>query len=147
MLRLAPLPHLSFDLESQPAQSDVSVLEHGLFAYEEARLGDPEHGHFSIFVRDPVGRVRAGADCHAMWRRLFLKTLWVEEGLRRRGLGKRLMDSVEHEAVSRRCRSVWLTALGDPACNFYLKLGYRVFGTHLDYVAGQSLYSLRKDFG
>jgi GNAT superfamily N-acetyltransferase len=146
MFRLSPSPELKFAVDPAPGQADVALLERGLFAFEEARLGDPEHTHFTVFVRDTADRIRGGADCHAMWRRLFLKTLWVAEDIRGRGIGTRLMDTIEGEAVKLGCRSVWLTALGDKACHFYLRLGYQTFGTHRDYVAGQALYSLRKDF-
>ena len=145
MLTFGSGAEFTFDLARDPSPADIAIIERGLFAYEEARLGDPEHGHFSIFVRDAHRQIRAGADCHALWRRLFLKTLWVAEGLRGQGIGTRLMAAVEREAVQRACRSVWLTALGDRACHFYDRLGYRVFGTHTDYVQGQPLYSLRKD--
>jgi GNAT superfamily N-acetyltransferase len=136
---------LRLDVAGDPAPNDVAILERGLFAFEEARLGDPEHAHFSIFLRAPGGQIRGGADCHALWRRLFLKTLWIAEELRGRGLGSKLMEAVEREARARSCRSVWLTALGDRACHFYDRLGYQVFGVHPEYVRGQSLYSLRKD--
>jgi ribosomal protein S18 acetylase RimI-like enzyme len=136
---------ITVDLADEPSAADILTLERGLFAFEEARLGDPEHGHYTIFLRDRGGQIRGGADCHALWHRLFLKTLWVAEELRGQGFGTKLMESVEREAAKRACRSVWLTALGDRACHFYDRLGYRVFGIHPDYVQGQALYSLRKD--
>jgi ribosomal protein S18 acetylase RimI-like enzyme len=146
MLRSQRASELSYDMAADPAPADIAVIERGLFAFEETRLGSPEHGHFSIFIRDAIGAVRGGADCHVMWQRLFLKTLWLSEELRGRGVGTRLMEQVEREGLSRACRSVWLTALGDRACHFYTRIGYHIFGTHTDYVGGQALYSLRKDF-
>jgi len=135
-------PHLS--VESAPAQPEVSLLERGLFAFEEARLGSPEHQHFAVFLRDPAGSVQGGVDGHVMWRRLFIKTLWLPDVLRGRGWGTALMRAAEAEARLRGCRSVWLTALGDRARHFYLRLDYRVFGMIEDYVPGQSLYSMDK---
>ncbi|HEV2678822.1 MAG TPA: GNAT family N-acetyltransferase [Aliidongia sp.] len=131
-------------VESSPSLTDVAVLERGLFAFEEARLGPPEHAHFAVFARDLEGRIEGGADGHVMWRRLFIKTLWIAEARRRRGLGRELMRSVEDEARLRGCRSIWLTALGEPAAGFYRRLDYVEIGVLADYVGGQSLFTLHK---
>jgi ribosomal protein S18 acetylase RimI-like enzyme len=136
---------LSLEIEANPNAGELGFVERGLFSFEEARLGNPNHAHFAIFVRDADGDVQGGVDCHVMWRRLFVKTLWLPEELRGQGLGSQLMMAAEAEGNVRRCRSVWLTALGDRACHFYRRLGYTIFGTHEDYVAGQALYSLRKE--
>ncbi len=140
------LPHrLSMNLDSNPSPVDVGRLERGLYLFEEARLGNPGHDHFSLFIRDPVGNIHAGIDGHIMWDRVFLKTLWVAEKLRKQGLGTRLVEALEAESIRRSCKSVWLTALGARACHFYTRLGYYIYGTHEDYVKGEALISLRKD--
>ncbi|HLZ65218.1 MAG TPA: GNAT family N-acetyltransferase [Aliidongia sp.] len=131
-------------VEPNPNPSDVAVLERGLFAFEEARLGAPDHAHFAVFARDPAGQIEGGADGHIMWRRLFIKTLWITESRRGRGLGRELMRTVEDEARLRGCRSIWLTALGEPAVGFYRGLDYVEIGVLEDYVAGRSLYTLHK---
>lgn len=131
-------------VEANPNLADVAVLERGLFAFEEARLGPPEHAHFAVFARDTEGRIEGGADGHVMWRRLFIKTLWIAEARRGRGLGRELMLSVEDEARQRGCRSIWLTALGEPAAGFYRRLNYVEIGVLVDYVGGQSLFTLHK---
>jgi ribosomal protein S18 acetylase RimI-like enzyme len=135
---------LRLSIEQNPNLGDVGLIERGLFAFEENRLGSPEHSHFAIFLRDDLGQVQGGVDGHIMWGRLFIKTLWIPESLRRRGLGTELMHEAEEEARRRRCRSLWLTALGDRALHFYTRLDYTIFGVLEDYVQGQSLYSLQK---
>jgi len=131
-------------IESNPNPADVAVLERGLFAFEEARLGAPEHAHFAVFARNGAGQIEGGADGHIMWRRLFIKTLWITEARRGAGLGRELMQVVEDEARQRGCRSIWLTALGEPAAGFYRKLAYVEIGVLDDYVGGQSLFTLHK---
>jgi GNAT superfamily N-acetyltransferase len=135
---------LRLSIEQDPNTADVGLIERGLFAFEENRLGSPEHSHFAIFLRDDLGQIQGGVDGHIMWGRLFIKTLWIPEPLRRRGFGTRLMHAAEEEARRRQCRSLWLTALGDRALHFYTRLDYTIFGVLDDYVGGQSLYSLQK---
>ena len=137
-------PRFRLSIEPEPAPADIGVIERGLFLFEENRLGSPHHSHFGVFLRDERGQIQAGVDGHVMWHRLFIKTLWVAETYRRQGLGTRLMVAAEEEAKARRCRSLWLTALGDRAKHFYERLDYEVFGVLEDYVEGQSLYSLQK---
>jgi GNAT superfamily N-acetyltransferase len=137
---------LAIAVTAEPSAAEVGVLERGLHAYEEARLGSPEHRHFGVFLKDGLGRVVGGVDGHVMWRRLFIKTMWVAEPLRGQGNGTRLLHAAEEEAVRRDCRSIWLTALGDLACHFYRRLGYQVIGVLEDYVPGQPLYTLHKIF-
>jgi ribosomal protein S18 acetylase RimI-like enzyme len=135
---------LRLSIEPNPSPGEIGIVERGLFVFEENRLGSPEHAHFAIFLRDELGQVQGGVDGHVMWHRLFIKTLWIPETLRCQGLGTRLMHAAEAEAQRRQCRSLWLTALGDRALHFYLRLDYVIFGVLEDYVKDQSLYSLQK---
>ncbi|HVJ56094.1 MAG TPA: GNAT family N-acetyltransferase [Aliidongia sp.] len=138
-------PVLKLSVEPNPTLADVGIVERGLFQFEENRLGSPEHAHFAVFLRDAGGQIQAGIDGHIMWKRLFIKTAWVAEHLRGRGIGTKLMLAAEREARERQCRCLWLTALGDHACHFYERLDYKIFGVLHDYVKGQSLYSLQKN--
>jgi ribosomal protein S18 acetylase RimI-like enzyme len=142
--RVDVVARLRLSVEPSPSPADVGIVERGLFLFEENRLGSPEHAQFAIFLRDELGQIQGGVDGHVMWRRLFIKTLWISENLRRKGLGTGLMHAAEEEARRRQCRSLWLTALGDRALHFYQRLDYTVFGVLEDYVKDQSLYSLQK---
>lgn len=135
---------LSIILDKDPNPAEITAIERGLYLFEEARLGSPEHAHFAVFVRDRSGNARGGVDGHVMWRRLFIKTLWLHESLRGQGLGTALMNAAENEARARFCLGVWLTALGDLPRRFYDRLGYQTIGELKDYVGGQSLYTLEK---
>ncbi len=139
-------PGLLVTIEDRPLSPDVFTLEQGLFDFESARLGPPQHAQLAVFLRDAGGKVVGGVDGHLMWRRLFVKTMWIEAKLRGQGHGAGLLARVEKESLARICRGVWLTALGDRACGFYRKSGYIVVGEIADYVAAQSLYTLEKRF-
>lgn len=144
MARPLPADGLTVRVEQDPNASEVAYIERGLYVFEEARLGSPEHRHFAVFLRDSAGHIQGGVDGHVMWHRLFIKTLWLPENLRGRGLGSRLMAATEDEARARGCRGMWLTALGDHPRRFYLRLGFVTIGELRDYVGGQSLYTLEK---
>ena len=99
-----------------------------------------------IYVRDGEGRLRGGLVAGTYWGWLEIDDLWLEEGLRGMGYGRRLMAMAEAEARARGCSRAFLRTFSFQARGFYEKLGYRVVGALEDYPPGQALYCLRKDF-
>ena len=129
--------------EDAPADADVDVLPHGLEAYNESQW--PQHPPWrpmAIFLREGT-RIAAGlaGDTYCGW--LFVKYLWVSDGLRGRGVGRELMARAETLARDRGCHSAWLDTFSFQARGFYEKLGYEEFGK-LDYPPGHSRHFMRK---
>lgn len=61
----------------------------------------------------------------------YLVSMWVESGVRRHGIGRRLVDAVFDWARSRGASRLLLdvTTTNDPAIRFYERLGFRRTGT------------------
>jgi GNAT superfamily N-acetyltransferase len=121
-------PGYRLTVEDAPAEADVDVLAYGLEAYNESRW--PQHPPwrpFAIFLRDEA-RIVAGlaGETYCGW--LFVKYLWVSDGLRRRGVGRELMARAELCAREHGCHSAWLDTFSFQARGFYQKLGYEEFG-------------------
>ncbi|MCR5567322.1 MAG: GNAT family N-acetyltransferase [Clostridiales bacterium] len=69
--------------------------------------------------------------CPEEWsNRLLVTELWVSEGLRRKGIGKRLMDKAKEIAVSQKRRAVILEtqSCNTNAVGFYLHEGFELIG-------------------
>jgi ribosomal protein S18 acetylase RimI-like enzyme len=98
-----------------------------------------------IFVHDGEGRLRGGLVASTYWGWLEVEDLWLDEGLRGQGYGRRLVAMAEEEARARGCQWSWLRTFGFQARGFYERLGYRVVGVLEDYPPGDALYWLRKD--
>src|SRR5215211_776477 len=98
----APLPPgLTLSVEDRPAEADVNVLPDGLEAFNEAEWpGHQPWQPLAVFLRRG-GRVGGGlaGETYAGW--LFIRYLWLEEGLRRLGLGRLLIDEAERRAAGR----------------------------------------------
>jgi GNAT superfamily N-acetyltransferase len=134
---------LRLDIEDEPAQADVEVLPNGLEAFNESRW--PKHQPWkplAVFVRDSE-RIAAGlaGETYAGW--LFIRYLWVSDGLRGKGIGYRLMAAGEARAVERGCHAAWVDTFSFQAPGFYRKLGYEVFG-ELDWSPDHKRFFLRK---
>lgn len=79
-------------------------------------------------LSDHHGQLIAGLTCATAYGWLHIETLWVEEAVRARGVGRRLMTSAETFGRQHGCHSVWLDTSNAEARVFYEKLGYCVFG-------------------
>ncbi len=136
-------PGLSLSVEDRPAAADRRAINDALTEFNRPFLRDPAFGRIGVFVRDAAGRVVAGLDSsfYAGW--LFVNDLWVHAELRRRGLGRRLLQEAERRALERGCHSVWLDTFSFQAPGFYQRLGFEVFGT-LDYPPDHRRFFLKK---
>src|ERR1700740_1317086 len=125
-------PSYRLTVEDAPAEADTDVMAFGLEAYNEGRCPQPLAWRpLAIFLREEA-RIVAGlaGETYCGW--LFVKYLWVSDGLRGRGVGRELMDRAEVRARERGCHSAWLDTFSFQARGFYEKLGYKEFG-QLDY--------------
>jgi GNAT superfamily N-acetyltransferase len=136
--------NLRLDLEDQPMEADVEMLAHRLEAFNESRW--PRHQLWQplgVFVRDQNEDIVAGlaGETYAGW--LFVRYLWVSDGLRGQGVGRKLIENAESRALERGCHSAWLDTFSFQAPNFYRTLGYELFG-ELDWSADHKRFFLRK---
>jgi GNAT superfamily N-acetyltransferase len=70
--------------------------------------------------------------------------LWVSETVRGSGYGTALMQAAEREAVRRGVRNIFLNTFSFQAVDFYLKLGYTIFGELEDFPPGHKRVFLQK---
>lgn len=109
-------------------EADAELLGQNLDVYNRGFLGETAYSRIGLFVRDEAGEIRAGLDGHVYAKWLFVALLWVHADLRRRGVGRELLNRAEQEAVSRGCHSAWLDTFSFQAPEFYKKQGYVPFG-------------------
>src|ERR1700739_4913666 len=101
-------PGYRLTVGDETAEAGVEARQYALEVYNEGRW--PQHPPWrplAIFLRDE-GRIVAGlaGETYCGW--LFVKYLWVSDGLRGRGVGRELMTRAEVRARERGCHSAWL---------------------------------------
>ncbi|MEK3716472.1 GNAT family N-acetyltransferase [Paenibacillus sp. FSL R7-0333] len=80
-----------------------------------------------------------------VWNILNVHLLAVDPGYRGHGLGKALLEELEHRARQRGCKVSELTTMSWQAPFFYQKQGYEIFGEIKDCPReGQTKYYLQK---
>ncbi len=124
--------------------ADRQTLQDAIDAFNVRLTGRDDGRYVSLFVRDESGKLRGGltAEMWADW--LHVKVLWLDEALRRQGLGSRLLAQAEDEARAHRCKGVFLETFSFQAPRFYARHGYEVFGKIDEYPGEHGQLFLRK---
>ena len=126
-------------------ENDSDVIENGIRTYSEAYEPEYESVDFSKKLVDKDGRFIAGviADVDKGGNG-FVDALFVEEPLRRQGLGMYFMQEVEKLAKENGA-SMILTNAGDWNVDFFKKNGYLLRGELKDVPKGHDCYELYKN--
>lgn len=126
-------------------ENDAEVIENGIETYSEAYEQECENVSFYKKLADKDGRFIAGvmADVEKGGNG-FVHALFVEEPLRRQGLGTYFMQEVEKLAKENGA-SMILTNAGDWNVDFFKKNGYLLRGELKDVPKGHDCYELYKN--
>lgn len=135
------------DIQIQLAENATEkIREHvigGLVAYNKTHAGAASHTGVTVVAR-AGDEIVAGLLGHTNWEWLFVAQLWVSDAVRKQGVGRRLMEAAETEAVRRGCKHAHVDTFSFQALSFYERLGYTVFGQLDDYPQGHTRYFLQK---
>ncbi len=119
---------MQIQIEAVPEEGDCQVLRDRLTAYNKLHADDDNFAPLSIFVRDEEGHIKGGLLGETFWRWLHISIVWIDEDVRDRGWGSKLIQTVEAEAISRGCIGVFVDSLSFQAPDFYSKHGYSIWG-------------------
>lgn len=98
-----------------------------------------------LFAVNVNGETVGGLVGKTVWSWFEIAALWVDEKLRRRGLGSQLLQTGEAEARRRGCMFARASTWEFQARDFYLRHGYSCYGQLDGYPPGHTVYYLRKD--
>ena len=132
------------ELSDPPDPTAWGVLTASLDRYNEQFVGPSDFRPLVLVVRDPAGAVTGGLWGRTMYRWLWVWHLVLPEGMRRQGLGTRLMRAAAAEATARGCLGAMLDTFSFQAPGFYRRLGYEVFGTVEDMPPGHHVQFMKK---
>jgi GNAT superfamily N-acetyltransferase len=119
--------HMTVD--SAPTPEALQPIYAGLRRHNDAFAPADGDRSFAVFLRDENGRILGGLIAKAGRGWLKIGTLWIDESERRKGFGRRLMETAETEGKRHGCHSAYLDTFDFQAPEFYRKCGYEIFGT------------------
>ena len=126
------------------SEDDADVIENGIQTYSEAYEPKYENVDFYQKLVDKDGQFAAGVIADAeKGANAFVEALFVEEPLRRQGLGTYLLKEAE-EFAKENGASMILTNAGDWNVDFFKKNGYLIRGELKDVPKGHFCYELYK---
>jgi GNAT superfamily N-acetyltransferase len=124
---VADKAEITITLTDTPDDDEGAVIAEGLRAYNEAQAGYSDSRALAVLVRDPeTKKVVGGLSGRTSLGLLRVERFFLPEGLRRDGLGSRILAMAEEEARRRGCTRAVLSTLQFQAPGFYLKQGWEV---------------------
>lgn len=130
--------------EADPTPEQVAFLEDRLYEFNVAATGIADGRPLAIFVRAEDGQILAGLCGHTWGGCCEIRQVWVDEPVRRRGLGTALLQAAEAEARRRGCLQILLATHSFQAPDFYRRLGFELIAAAQDYPQGHQNLLLRK---
>jgi GNAT superfamily N-acetyltransferase len=116
----------------------------GISHYNTQQAGEDNAQTLCFVLHAPDRKVVGGVIGATYWDWLHIDLMWVEEELRGRGYGHRLLTLAEQEARQRGAKNAYLDTFSFQAPDFYEQHGYQVFGELGDFPAGHQRYFLTK---
>ena len=86
-----------------------------------------QQGWVTITVTDKEGRIVGGCFGDSFLAHMHVAVIWVDKKYQGRGLGRKLLESIQEEARDAGCTTVSLETLSFQAPKFYEKFGFQEF--------------------
>lgn len=132
---------MKFEITDKINKEDEEVIYQGLLEYNLSKIEDKNPKDLGIYLHDESGKKMAGliGNTHGNW--LVVKFLWVNEELRGKNIGGKILKQAEKTAKERGCKYVFLDTFSFQAPKFYLKYGYKEVFTLDEYpLSGKRYY-------
>lgn len=135
---------IHYSTHEAPQTEAAAIVDAGIGRHNDAIAPLQQVRGLFVFARGQDGRVLGGAIGRSWGACCELEQLWVNEGERRRGMGRELMRHFEAEAWRRACTLIYLETWSFQAPDFYTSLGYRVALETTGYGGEIVKYTLQK---
>ena len=129
----------------KPEESAWGIIGQGLSKYNIEQAGDNEFQRLCFALQTPEKEIVGGVLGEVYWGWLYVDLLWIEEELRGRGYGHRLLTRVEDEARKFGAKHAYLDTFSFQVPDFYKQHGYQVFGELQDFPPGHQRYFMKKE--
>ena len=114
----------TFRITDDGNEKDINDIFEKLKAFNLSNREDSKNVPLGIFYEDEEGNKLAGLTGETFGNWLCIHYLFVEEHLRKDGLGSELLLAAENEAKNRGCKYAFVDTFSFQAPEFYTKHGY-----------------------
>ncbi len=134
----------SISIQFPTKPEDGKFILERIHEFNFSKLNFSDDKYFSVFLRNQENDIVGGVVTSVYWSWLFIYLAWVDESLRGKGYGTKLINVAEKKAIELKCHSAWLDTISFQAKPFYEKLGYEIFGQLDNYPPGYNRFFLKK---
>jgi GNAT superfamily N-acetyltransferase len=132
----------SISVERTIGKTKQAVLG-GLIGYNTEKMGKQKYKRFAISLRQRSKIV--GGIVGEVWTTvLFIQFFWIEQKLRGKDYGTKLVEAIENEAKRFGATRSYVDTMSFQAPGFYRACGYREFGAIDGYPEGVTRHWLTK---
>jgi GNAT superfamily N-acetyltransferase len=115
----------------------------GLIGYNNEKMGKQKYKRLAVSLRE--GNEIVGGIVGEVWTTvLFIQLFWLEQRLRRKGFGAKLIKAIEDEARRFGATFSYVDTMSFQAPGFYRGCGYKEFGSIEGYPGGVTRHWLTK---
>jgi GNAT superfamily N-acetyltransferase len=134
------MPKIS--VERTVGKTKKAVLD-GLMRYNTEKMGKQKYKRLAVSLRE--GSEIVGGIVGEVWTTvLFIQLFWLEQRLRRKSFGAKLIKAIEDEARRFGATVAYVDTMSFQAPGFYRKRGYKEFGSIEGYPGGVTRHWLTK---
>ena len=138
------MPDPEITIECDASMSVVQYLEDRLYEFNVQATAIADGMGLTALLRDENNEIVAGINGHTWGGSCEIKQLWVAESQRRQGIGRRLLQAAEAEAIRRGCSQMLLSTHSFQAPGFYEKLGFERMTSIPNYPRGHEQIFFKK---
>ncbi|MEO8685863.1 MAG: GNAT family N-acetyltransferase [Devosia sp.] len=135
---------VTLELTAGPSASELEAIGLGLRDFNTADVGPSGRIALAVLVRDASGNTLGGISGYTAWGWLYVQWLWLDDGLRGRGMAGRMLDMAEEEAANRGCHGAYIDTFNPVALKVYQRQGYVTFGELAGFPKGRTRTFLQK---
>lgn len=126
-------------INGEPKPEDKKVMVDGMLSYHASKGHPRKTEIFSILLRNAENKVVGTIIVSFLWNGMHIDSLWVDESLRNKDWGSKLLHLAEEEAIKRGCTIAYTDTFTWQAPKFYEKQGYKLYGKLQDFPKGNFL--------
>lgn len=133
----------TIEISNNPEQI-IAFLEEKIYEHNSVSTGSADGAFFSRVIKNEKGMIIAGIAGWCWAKACEITQLWVDETVRKNGIGKLLLGAAEEEARRKGCLTILIKSYEFQAPLFYERNGYKIEHTQIDFPAGYNYYILAK---
>lgn len=135
---------MKLELTAAPKPEDIEAISDGLSVFNRRFVGAQRRNPLAVFITDDSGKNQGGLTGYTLGLWLNIEMLWVSDSVRHSGMGTRLIQIAEEEAIKRGCQFSQVDTFSFQARPFYEKQGYQLQMALKNYLDTHHRYYLTK---